>query len=162
KRVASGAENMFQSWVPLLLEKIPLFALSFASVAATLVSQNAIVATQSLTLAERARNALVSYSLSLRDTLWPRGLAPFYPLSPPRWMPVAAAIAVLCLLTYGASRLRKRFPYLIVGWLWFLGTLLPVIGLVQAGDQGRADRFTYGPLIGVFLVFVCPRTPLLS
>jgi len=162
KRVASGAENMFQSWVPLLLEKIPLFALSFASVAATLVSQNAIVATQSLTLAERARNALVSYSLYLRDTVWPRGLAPFYPLSPPRWMPVAAAIAVLCLLTYGALRLRKRFPYLIVGWLWFLGTLLPVIGLVQAGDQGRADRFTYVPLIGVFIAVVWLVNDLLS
>lgn len=98
----------------------------------------------------RVTHALVAYAVYLRKTIWPADLAPFYHYTPslPLWTILGSAaviIAISALLIYAG---RER-PYLAVGWLWFLGTLVPVIGLVQAGLQAWADRFMYVPLIGL-------------
>jgi hypothetical protein len=143
-----------RSLARLAIEKMPLFALSLLSIVATLVSQrgaSAVVSVDALSVSERIGNAIVSYVLYIRDMVWPSRLAPFYPLSPPG--PGEAGIALLLVVAISAIavRLARSRPYLLVGWFWYLGTLAPVIGFVQAGDQGRADRFTYVPLIGLFI-----------
>jgi Flp pilus assembly protein TadD, contains TPR repeats len=126
-----------------------------ASVAITVFSggsNRAVVALERLPLSMRLENAVLSYAIYMKDMLWPVGLAAFYPLLPPKAPSVVAALVVLTVITVAVVVGRRRFPYLLVGWLWYLGTLVPVIGLVQAGDQGRADRFTYVPLIGLFMI----------
>jgi protein O-mannosyl-transferase len=103
-------------------------------------------------LISRLANALVSYIAYLGDMLWPTRLAAFYPYrSVPAWQSVASMV-VLVGVTAAVIRAARRYPYVFVGWLWYLGTLLPVIGLIQAGEQARADRFTYVPLIGIFII----------
>lgn len=143
-------------WRGLVVEKLPLFALAVASCVVTYVAQSrgtAVRDLEAISPAVRAGNAVLSYVLYLGQTAWPAGLAVFYPhpgggLSPA----VAAGAAVsLAALTAGAVALRRRAPYLLTGWLWFSGTLVPVIGLVQVGDQARADRYSYFPQIGVLL-----------
>jgi len=141
-------------------EKAPLFAAAAASCAATLVAQRAGGAVASLAsapLADRAANAVVSYARYLLHAAWPVNLSVIYPLpgsveaaalSAPA---VTAALLVLAALSALAYRLRRRAPYVLIGWLWFLGTLVPVIGLVQVGNQAMADRYAYVPLIGVFI-----------
>ena len=141
----------------LVREKISLFALAIGSVIVTLLSQRgsaAVVSTEALSVFDRIGNAVVSYMLYLRDMIWPAKLAAFYPLAVPSPALVAFAAAVLVAISAAVIWLRRSHPYLLVGWLWFLGTLVPVVGLVQAGDQGRADRFTYVPLIGAFIAIV--------
>jgi protein O-mannosyl-transferase len=140
----------------LLLEKSPLFALSAVSCVVTWYAQQSYGAVQSLQgfpLEIRVGNALLSYVVYLRKTVWPVDLAVLY-LHPGSalslWQAAAAGVILLAataLILKGAA----RFPYLAVGWLWYLGTLIPVIGLVQVGIQGMADRYTYVPLIGVFV-----------
>ena len=138
-------------------EKLPLFAMAAASCAVTFAVQHGAGAVQSLervTFTERAANAWVSYASYLGKTFWPASLSIFYPY-PDRldlfsW-PVAGAAILLVLMTVSALRLARRAPFLAIGWLWYLGTLLPVIGLVQVGGQAMADRYTYVPLIGVFI-----------
>jgi tetratricopeptide (TPR) repeat protein len=148
RRAAAGGNA-----VRLLVEKLPLLALSAAAAAATLVAQEAGRMVRPLAaypLGVRAGNALVSYLRYLGKTVWPVDLA-FPYRHPGTSLPpaaVAAAAAALVLLTVLALALRRRTPYLAVGWLWFLGTLVPVIGLVQVSDQAMADRYTYLPLIG--------------
>jgi tetratricopeptide (TPR) repeat protein len=103
----------------------------------------------------RLANALVSYSGYLAQTLWPSRLAVLYPYCkdvPAR--DVAASAALLAGMTAAAAVFRRRYPFVLVGWLWYLGMLVPVIGLVQVGDQARADRYTYLPLIGPSLALV--------
>jgi tetratricopeptide (TPR) repeat protein len=139
-----------------VLEKLPLVALSAAAVAASFLAQRAGGATVDLSrlpLLPRLGNAAVSYVDYLFSYFLPRGLAVFYPhpgdgLSP--WS-VAAALALLAALTALAAWQRRARPYLLVGWLWYLGTLLPMIGIVQLGSQARADRYAYIPLIGIGL-----------
>ncbi|RPJ74742.1 MAG: tetratricopeptide repeat protein, partial [Acidobacteria bacterium] len=102
-------------------------------------------------LVDRAANALVSYVAYIGTMLWPARLAALYPYPreiPAWWM---AALAVLVAASALAVALIRRHPYLFVGWFWYLGTLVPVIGLVQVGNQARADRFTYLPIVGLFL-----------
>src|SRR5262249_35746336 len=102
----------------------------------------------------RIENALVAYVRYLEKTVWPANLAVIYPLLPlPVWR-VAGAAAILLLISWVAIRSAGRRPYVIVGWLWFIVTLVPVIGLVQVGNQAFADRYTYIPLIGVFIAVV--------
>lgn len=142
-----------------VLEKVPLLLLSAASSVVTVLAQlqgEAITSVQALPVYRRMSNAVVSYALYLYKTVWPTELAAFYPISDqgPSAQAVAAAAAVLIVITTGALYLRKSKPYVIVGWLWFLGTLVPVIGLVQVGAQSMADRYTYIPLIGVFFAVV--------
>jgi Flp pilus assembly protein TadD len=143
--------------IRLVVEKAPLFALSVASLAVTMISQrgsSAVVSMDSLSLGTRVGNSLVSYVLYLRDMVWPGRLAAFYPFAAPSILEVAIATAILLVLTGIAIRFARSLPYIAVGWLWYLGVLVPVIGLVQAGNQGRADRFTYVAIVGIFVALV--------
>ncbi len=141
----------------LAVEKLPLFAVVAMSSIATVVAQRSgggVVPFTVLPMAARVGNALVAYVRYLEMTCWPVGLAFFYPHAReamPAWQPILAAL-VLAGLTAGAALLARRAPYVPVGWLWFLGTLVPVIGIVQVGDQALADRYTYVPLTGLFIV----------
>jgi tetratricopeptide (TPR) repeat protein len=140
----------------LVREKVPFVVLSAASCIITVFAQRAGGAVRSLTLmplTERAANAVHSYAAYLGKTVWPADLAVFYPY--PRtalfsWS-TGAALLLLAGLTFAVLRLRARAPYLLIGWLWYLGTLVPVIGVVQVGDQAMADRYTYVPLLGLFI-----------
>ena len=138
----------------LLVEKIPLFALAIAASAVTFLTgfkTGAVQDLQTVPVTERLSNAIVSSVKYIGLALWPKGLAAFYPFRPiPAWQ-VLACLLVLAGVSYAAVRLRARKPYLMVGWLWYLAALLPVIGLVQAGSQSMADRFTYLPLVGLLI-----------
>jgi len=149
----------------LLLEKAPLLALAIAAGVVTVISQRAggaIGMLETISLGARGANALVTGAAYLWMTVWPMGLACFYPhaaiVRPGELaalgVPAIAAGAFLALVTALVVRGRARRPYALVGWLWYLGTLLPVIGLLQVGMQARADRYTYLPIIGVYLVAV--------
>ena len=139
----------------LVLEKIPLIALSAVSSAVTFFAQRGAVGwTEQLPVLARINNAVVSYVAYIWQMLWPVKLAVFYP-HPEYRLPLWEIILSLLLLlgfTAAAIALRKRRPYFITGWLWYLGMLVPVIGLVQVGWQGRADRYTYLPQIGLYIV----------
>ncbi len=139
----------------LFLEKIPLLVLSVGSCVITFVLQKrAAGAIAPLPFLWRVQNALVSYVIYVWKTLWPTGLAVFYPHpnnSLAIWE-VILAIGLLVAFTAAATVLRRQRPYLFTGWLWYLGMLVPVIGIVQVGEQARADRYTYLPHIGLFLV----------
>lgn len=136
------------------LEKIPLFLLAAGAGVATIIAQahmHAVETSEALPFSWRLGNAAVSYVIYLREIFWPAGLAVFYP-HPENRLSVAAIIAscaVLALITIGAMMLRKRSPYLLTGWLWYLLMLAPVIGILQVGLQGHADRYTYLPGIGI-------------
>jgi hypothetical protein len=140
----------------LVVEKLPWLALAavFSVVAVMAEGQGGALRTlDERPLPLRLANAVVAYAVYLRQAVWPSGLAPFYPFPEhgwPAWQ-VAGAAVLLVTITAIAWRQRRRRPYLLVGWLWYVGTLVPVIGLVSVGDQARADRFTYLPLIGVFI-----------
>ena len=139
----------------LVLEKTPLLALSAASCVVTYWAQQAGGAMKfgrAVPLADRVSNGLVSYVAYLGKAIRPVDLAVFYPYvtDRPIWQPLAAG-AILAVVTAAVIRQMRRRPYLAVGWLWYLVTLLPVIGLVQVGKQAMADRFTYVPLIGIFI-----------
>jgi len=137
-----------------LAEKLPLVAAVLALAWITFAVQGEGGARRELPLDLRVANALCSYALYLRDALWPAHLAVFYPL-PLGDVPRGAALASLLLLagvTAAALRGARTRPYLAVGWLWFVGMLVPVIGLVPVGMQSRADRYTYLPLVGLALM----------
>ncbi len=138
-----------------LVEKIPLVALSIASAVATLIVQNegvGLVRLEVLPLWWRIINALAAYLVYIWQMIWPANLALAYhhPGKLPVWQIVGAA-ALLIAITLGAFALRKRSPYLMVGWRWYVIMLLPVIGLVQVGGQAHADRYTYLPQIGLYI-----------
>ena len=142
----------------LVTEKIPFFVLAAgASVVTFAVQQRegAVAAVENLPLGARAGNALISYCRYLGKSFWPSDLAVFYP-HPVHW-PLAQLLLAGGLIL-GISGLllvlRRRSPYLLVGWLWFLGTLVPVLGLVQVGGQSMADRYTYIPQIGILILAV--------
>jgi len=137
----------------LLREKLPFFLLGFLICVLTLHSQRefgALSALSDLTISDRLVNATLSYGRYLVQMVWPAQLAPFYPL--PRVFPLGPAVGVALLLIAAsllALRAARTRPYLAFGWIWYLVTLLPVIGLIQVGHQSHADRYTYLPLIGV-------------
>ena len=137
-----------------VLEKIPLIALSaVSSIITFLVQKGAVGRAEDLPILERINNAIVSYVLYIWQMLWPMNLAVFYP-HPENRLPlreIVSCLFVLICITALAIALRKQRPYLIAGWLWYLGMLVPVIGLVQVGWQGRADRYTYLPQIGLYI-----------
>jgi tetratricopeptide (TPR) repeat protein len=137
----------------LLLEKIPLLFLSAASAWITLIAQRAAERTLGeLPLGIRIENAVVAYGLYLWKMIWPARLA-FYPhsvIALPVWQWILSAL-VLISVTAAVVRFRRK-RYLPVGWFWFLGTLIPVIGLVQVGEYAMADRYAYIPLIGIFVM----------
>lgn len=139
----------------LIIEKIPFLLLSAASCAATYAAQRgeAVVTMGSVPMAERVANAVISYFRYIAKTCWPDPLSAFYPYNHvwPGWQ-VAGAALLLAGLTALAFWGRREHRYLAVGWFWYLGTLVPVIGLVQVGAQAMADRYTYVPSIGLFVM----------
>jgi protein O-mannosyl-transferase len=145
------------SWSWLLLEKVPLFALSAASSAITLYAQRqSMPTTEALPFAQRFGNAVNSYVMYLWKTFWPTHLAAFYPHEGSKlsaWQ-VSLGMVFLVAITGLVCSQRRSRPYLLVGWFWFLGNLVPVIGVVQVGDQAMADRYVYFPLIGIFVMLV--------
>jgi Tfp pilus assembly protein PilF len=137
-------------------EKIPLFSLAVASSVMTFLAQKsggAVGSMELYPLTTRVVNALVAYVKYIGKMIWPANLAVFYPYSEsfPGWQIIGAG-TLLGLITFAAIRSFRQRPWFVVGWLWFLGTLVPVIGLVQVGLQAMADRYTYIPLIGVFII----------
>jgi Tfp pilus assembly protein PilF len=142
----------------LVAEKTPLFALTILSSIVTFYAQQkggAMSPLDDIALLRRLANALVSYASYLVKTVFPQGLAVFYPYTDgiAAWQVLASA-ALIGAVTFLAIRFRKRVPYAFVGWLWYLGTLVPVIGIVQVGMQSMADRYTYVPHIGLFIAVV--------
>ncbi len=139
----------------LVLEKLPLFALAALSAGMTWAAQSRGWAVNyRFPLWDRLSNALVAYVAYLGKTVWPVNLAAFYPL-PESGLPVGRVLAagfILGAVTALVLWQRRRYPYLVTGWFWYLGTLVPVIGLVQVGSQAMADRYTYIPLIGIFIL----------
>ena len=141
----------------LLMEKTPFFALAAVSSVVTFIVQKsggAVVALEVYPLNIRIANAMLAYVSYIIKMIWPQNLAIFYPhpgQSLPIWQAVAAGLLLLLISTV-VMRAGRRYPYLPVGWLWYVGTLVPVIGLVQVGAQAMADRYTYVPLIGLFIM----------
>jgi tetratricopeptide (TPR) repeat protein len=141
-------------------EKVPLLALAAGSSVITLLAQQRGGAVGTLPLLDRVVNAFLAWPAYLGKSLVPSGLAVFYPhpsivYGPPSAVRIAAAIvaaAAVALMTWLAIRAATSRPYIAVGWLWYLVSLLPVVGLVQVGSQALADRYTYIPLIGIYLI----------
>jgi len=158
-RIEEPPPHGFPSWPTirhLLWEKIPLFILSAVFSALTLLNQQRegfVSSLQALPLDFRIANSLLSYVRYIGKMFWPDNLAVFYPHAKilSLWQVIGAAL-VLIVMTAAVARIAKRFPYLIVGWLWYLGLLVPVIGLVSVGSQALADRYTYVPLVGLFIM----------
>jgi Tfp pilus assembly protein PilF len=145
----------------LVREKIPFFALAAVSCGVTIWAQHsggAISSLERLPLGPRMVNAVVSYARYMEKAVWPSGLAFYYPYR--AWSPgiVIVSGAILVAVSSLGIRRARREPYLAVGWFWFLGTLVPAIGLVQVGSQSMADRYTYLPLIGLFIM-LCWSVP---
>ena len=139
-----------------LREKIPFFGLAAASSVVTYLVQEQTGAVRSAAYVgflERISNALISYLRYIGKTVWPSDLAFYYPHPGawPAWQVIGAGI-VLAMVTGAVVRAARRHPYLAVGWFWYLGTLVPVIGLVQVGSQAMADRYTYFPMIGLLML----------
>lgn len=139
-----------------LLEKLPLLALAAAMSVITYRVQHmagAVVSADVVPFDARLANAVVAYGTYLWKTVLPLNLAPFYPLHlpVPAWQTALAGLALAAISAAVIASARRR-PYLLVGWGWYLGTLVPVLGLIKQGDQAMADRFTYVPLIGVFIM----------
>ncbi len=142
----------------LVLEKVPFFVLAAAASVVTCVVQRhsgAMEMVHNLTLGARVGNALISYCLYLGKMFWPVNLAVFYP-HPGSWpeSEVLLATGFLLGLTGLWILMRQRCPFLVMGWLWYVGTLVPVIGLVQVGEQAMADRYTYIPSLGILILTV--------
>jgi Flp pilus assembly protein TadD len=140
----------------LIKEKLPLFALAAASSIITFIVQReggAVASIDNVPLTLRLANALVSYIEYILNMTAPVGLAVLYPFpeSVPIWKASGATVALLLISTF-AIKVRSRLPYFPVGWFMYLGTLVPVIGVVQVGSQAMADRYTYVPLIGLFII----------
>jgi protein O-mannosyl-transferase len=139
----------------IFLEKIPLLFLSFACCAATLLAQRHFIdPIDRLSLAERLGNAAVAIIVYLRQLVWPSGLSIFYPHPRHSLFAVQISIAAVALLGVSAAAFiyRHKHPYFVTGWFWFLGMLVPVSGIVQVGTQARADRYTYLPQIGLYIL----------
>jgi len=149
----------FKGFMRLVLEKIPLFIPVVISSILTFLAQKsegAVKTLGALSLKTRIANALVSYVSYVSKAIWPRKLAVFYPhpgdaLS--EWTIIGAALLIAAAILL-SIRTFKKYPYIAVGLFWYLGTLVPVIGLVQVGGQAMADRYTYIPLIGLFIIVV--------
>jgi len=139
-----------KTWRRLIGEKLPLFALVVASCVITFLAGRGAGVVHDLPLMVRIGNALISYVRYLGKFVWPTDLAVLYPHPGgwPQWQVVAAA-SFLVLVSVLFVRLLHKRPYLMVGWLWFLGVLVPVIGLIQVGQQAMADRYTYIPMLGL-------------
>jgi tetratricopeptide (TPR) repeat protein len=160
--------SAFERWPAvrgLVVEKVPLFVLSAASCVATVLAQRRAFETDlKLTFLERAANAVVSYVTYLGQMFYPANLAVLYPypegkLALPEVLLAALLLLIISVLVF---LWRRKYPFLLVGWLWYLGMLIPMIGLVQVGTQARADRYTYLPQIGLYLLVTWGAMELLA
>jgi tetratricopeptide (TPR) repeat protein len=153
KRADPARNGVVDRWRP-----VPFLALALASGVVTVIAQASGGAVRDLErypIGLRAANAVITAVEYLARMIWPAQLSPFYPY--PAALPVATVVgcvALLAAITWLASRARRRAPYLSAGWAWYLVTLAPVIGIVQVGNQASADRYTYVPLIGIFVAIV--------
>jgi tetratricopeptide (TPR) repeat protein len=165
-RRAVVGESPTAVWLRLVYEKVPLFALAAASSVITYLVQRTAGAVESLTvlpLSVRASNAILAYWSYISKLAWPTGLALLYTY--PKTLFVGGVLAVLVgliVVSIAVGRAARTRPYLLVGWLWFLGTLVPVIGIVQVGKQPMADRYSYVPSIGLFVMVAWGTTELLQ
>jgi len=155
-----------ETWGPLLWEKVPFLLLSVASSAITIVAQDrggSMVDLDSAPVALRLANAAMSYVRYIVGVFWPRDMAVLYPLPPsiPAWQFVGS-LSIHLLAGTGVLWAARRKPYLATGWFWFLITALPVIGVIQVGAQSMADRYTYLPLTGLFIIVVWGGADLLA
>jgi tetratricopeptide (TPR) repeat protein len=140
-----------------LLEKAPLLIVSMVASALTLAAQSnwgAVVSLERAPLPIRIANAAIAYVTYIKQALWPADLGALYPVGPPALDAAVLALLVLLAATVAALLLARTRPYLFTGWFWFLGMLVPVIGIVQVGAQARADRYMYVPLVGLTIVVV--------
>jgi tetratricopeptide (TPR) repeat protein len=154
RQPASGKRHSVSG---LLLEKLPLFALALASCIITFIAQKrgaSVGSLELLSISNRIANSVVSYAEYIIKMIWPLRLAVFYPFRSLEAWEVLASTAMLAALSISAILLGRKRRYLLVGWLWYMITLVPVIGLVQVGAQAMADRYTYIPLIGLFIAAV--------
>jgi Flp pilus assembly protein TadD len=156
QRKSTGLNHQSPPLVRLILEKAPFIALAGISCFLTFVAHQrlgAVAPPGSVPLQASIANALVCYAGYIGKMIWPHNMAVFYPhpVGVPVWQAAGAGLLLVCVSLVAVRAAQKR-PYLIVGWLWYLGTLVPVIGLVQAGSQAMADRWTYVSLIGLFLI----------
>ena len=142
----------------LIREKIPFLLLSAISCGITIVAQHnsgTVSSLEVIPFAARIANAIISYVAYIGQMILPSRLAVFYPYPSNNqgWM-IAAAAGILILISYLAWKAARKYPYFLFGWLWYIGTLFPVSGIVQVGAQARADRYTYIPLIGLFILII--------
>jgi protein O-mannosyl-transferase len=157
KRI-SDFRSPISDWKLLLFEKIPFFVLVVADGVVTFMVQKrggGMGTVEHLSLGTRVENALISYARYLGKMIWPTDLAVFYP-RPGHWPVENVVLAglLLCVISLVLFVQRQRYPFMLMGWLWFVGTLVPVIGLVQVGDQALADRYTYIPSLGLMILVV--------
>jgi tetratricopeptide (TPR) repeat protein len=150
-RIERGPQKI---WLRLILEKLPLLIMAIAVSAVTVVmslDKGNISSSETFPLTLRLSNASVAYVAYIRDIFWPANLSVFYPFRSIAAWEVLGSLLLLTAVSVFTSWNARRHPYLLVGWLWYVGTLVPVIGLVQAGAQSRADRYTYIPVVGLFI-----------
>jgi tetratricopeptide (TPR) repeat protein len=156
-RLSLNKKNFFKTLSFLLIEKIPLFILSIVFSIVTFTTQNsggAVIGLENYSIIVRINNAVISYVLYLKKFFIPNDLAVFYPhplTTIPLWQ-TAISIFLLILISCTAIRLSKKYPFFLMGWLWFTGILFPVTGISQAGLQAMADRFIYIPSIGLIII----------
>jgi len=156
KRPSGEQRRANSEWRWLLLEKLPLFAIAAGGAVMTMQAQKgsgAVLSLKAVAFSARLSNAIVSYVKYIEKALWPVKLAPMYPHpgdSLPEWQVYGALLILLVVTMLVIEQHRRR--YLLVGWLLFLGTLVPMIGLVQVGRQAMADRYAYLPLVGIFIM----------
>ena len=150
-------ENPLKAIYSLIVEKMPLFLLTFASCVVTLLAQKLGGAMEGgISFFARLNNAMVAYITYLGKTIWPTHLSVLYPHPGETlaiWKGGLSALALLS-VSFICIRLMKKAPYFAFGWFWYVGTLIPVIGILQVGAQSMADRYTYMPLIGIFCLIV--------
>jgi tetratricopeptide (TPR) repeat protein len=164
--VASSLPSFLRIWLRLVLEKLGFFLLAAVFALITFLAhskEKAVTSLAGLSLTDRISNAFISYARYLGKTIWPVDLACFYP-HPRHWPTIQVLLAVILFaaVCFAALRFGGKRPFLVVGWLWFLLILIPNLGLIQAGAQSMADRFTYVPLIGVFVALVWGARDLLG
>ena len=143
-----------QNFGRLLAEKLPMLLMSIASAIITVIAQKeAVAGLNRLNLASRLSNAVISYCIYIGQALWPTRLAVYYPFVQNRPLIIIAVCAMLLIMvSFSVLWIGRRNKYLTVGWLWYIVTLIPVIGIMQVGGQGHADRYTYIPFIGIFIM----------
>ena len=157
KAISTPAESRYKLVGKLVWEKAPFFLLTIVSSSLTFwvqTKEGAVASIERLFFTERFSNAIVSYVAYLEKTLWPFNLVIFYPYEYflPLWKVLIFGISLIAITIVVLYYIRK-LPFLFVGWFWYLGTLIPVIGLVQIGNQAMADRYTYLPSIGIAIIF---------